>query len=185
MHHLLRTLALLFFSFVSPTVYAQQAAIPDQIVLDLINKEAFLTIRYSPDVRDHWQTPKESHQLRSGDCEDYAIYKLFRSLQNGVAPSKLRMLYVRATLTGSTESVPHMVLGYYTDPDSTDPLILDNLIGTIRPLSQRRDLQSVFSFNSTNVWLPDSSLTNRDPRQLFPNWADVLYRTYQEGFPAF
>ncbi|MGB2131412.1 MAG: sulfate adenylyltransferase, partial [Marinobacterium sp.] len=46
----------------------------------------------------------------------------------------------------------HMVLTYYTDSQST-PLVLDNLIGDIRPASQRPDLLHVYTFNGDSLWL--------------------------------
>ena len=36
---------------------------------------------------------------------------------------------------------------------TADPLLLDNLIDTIVPAAQRRDLVPVYSFNSEGLWL--------------------------------
>lgn len=41
-----------------------------------------------------------------------------------------------------------MVVAYYPAPDA-EPLILDNLLTTILPASERPDLIPVFSFNAT------------------------------------
>ena len=44
-----------------------------------------------------------------------------------------------------------MVLAYYPQPN-TEPLILDNLVTSVRPASRRPDLTPVFSFNSEGLW---------------------------------
>jgi hypothetical protein len=66
-----------------------------------------------------------------------------------VAVEKLRLIYVRARLggAGSTQSIAHMVLGYYETP-AAEPLVLDSLLDNIMPASQRKDLTPVFSFNA-------------------------------------
>src|SRR5690606_26911116 len=93
---------------------------------------------------DYWATPLETLAKRAGDCEDFVIAKYFSLINIGVAPEKLRLIYVRARVggMGSSQSIAHMVLGYYATPHA-DPLVLDNLVGTIAPASQRRDLSPV------------------------------------------
>ena len=44
---------------------------------------------------DYWATPLQSLSKGSGDCEDYVIGKYFSLLYLGVAPEKLRFVYVR------------------------------------------------------------------------------------------
>src|SRR5690625_821979 len=85
------------------------------------------------------------------------IAKILSLTRAGVAPHKLRFIYVRARLGGlrSTDSVAHMVLGYYATPDS-EPLILDNLSGSISPASRRSDLTPVFSFNAQGIYVSGS-----------------------------
>ncbi len=45
-----------------------------------------------------------------------------------------------------------MVLTYYSFPGA-EPLVLDNLIETIEPSSQRADLLPVYSLNGAGLWL--------------------------------
>lgn len=46
--------------------------------------------RYSGDRRgDHWQTPQETAQKRSGDCEDKAVWLYARLKQNGIENVRL------------------------------------------------------------------------------------------------
>ena len=92
------------------------------------------------------------------------------------------MIYVRAQIGGasSTTSVAHMVLGYYAQPNG-EPLILDNLIGSVRPAANRTDLQPVFSFNSEGLWTPGATASTSDPTTRLSRWRDVLDRMRQEG----
>ncbi|MEH8155209.1 hypothetical protein ACK3Z8_10170, partial [Aeromonas caviae] len=46
----------------------------------------------------------------------------------------------------------HMVVAYYETPAAV-PLILDNLVGSIRPATQRADLLPIYSFNGSHLWL--------------------------------
>jgi predicted transglutaminase-like cysteine proteinase len=96
---------------------------------------------------DYWATPTEMLASFGGDCEDYSIGKYLSLKEIGIPIEKLRITYVRALKLGES----HMVLAYYPTPDA-DPLILDNLMGDIRPASQRTDLEPVYSFNDDDLW---------------------------------
>jgi predicted transglutaminase-like cysteine proteinase len=131
---------------------------------------------------DYWATPLETLGRSAGDCEDFAIAKYFTLLQVGVQQDKLRLIYVRAK-TGTSESTQaHMVLAYYATPDA-EPLVMDNLIGDVRPASRRPDLVPVFSFNSAGVFVgiagngAVAAGTGRLSR-----WEDLLRRAKAEGF---
>ena len=131
---------------------------------------------------DYWATPIETLGRSAGDCEDFAIAKYFSLLQVGVQPDKLRLIYVRAK-TGTTDATQaHMVLAYYATPDA-EPLIMDNLIGEIRPASRRPDLVPVFSFNSTGVFagVAGGGVAAGGPGRL-SRWEDLLRRAKAEGF---
>jgi len=131
---------------------------------------------------DYWATPIETLGRSAGDCEDFAIAKYFSLLQVGVQPEKLRLIYVRAK-TGTTDATQaHMVLAYYATPDA-EPLIMDNLIGEIRPASRRPDLVPVFSFNSAGVFAGvagGGSAAGGVGR--LSRWEDLLRRAKAEGF---
>jgi predicted transglutaminase-like cysteine proteinase len=99
-------------------------------------------------VEDYWATPVEMIGSFGGDCEDYSIGKYLSLKEIGIPVSKLRITYVRALKLGES----HMVLAYYPTPDA-DPMILDNLIGDIRPASQRTDLEPVYGFNDDDLWV--------------------------------
>lgn len=127
---------------------------------------------------DYWATPLEFMGTGAGDCEDYSISKYMTLQMLGVSPDKLRMIYVRAKL--GNEVVAHMVLGYYDTP-TAEPMILDNLIGNIRPAATRTDLAPVFSFNGGGLWVAGATASSGDPTARLSRWRDVLDRMKQEG----
>jgi predicted transglutaminase-like cysteine proteinase len=97
---------------------------------------------------DYWATPFEFIASRGGDCEDFAIAKFFTLLKLGIEESRLALTYVKAVRLNRA----HMVLTYYPTPGA-EPLVLDNLIDTIKPSSQRTDLIPVYSLNGAGLWL--------------------------------
>jgi predicted transglutaminase-like cysteine proteinase len=100
----------------------------------------------------------------------------------GVPVSKLRLVYVRATVGGpGGEVLAHMVLAYYAAPGA-EPLILDNLIGEIRPASRRTDLEPVFSFNGEGLWQGVGAQSAGDPVARLSRWREVLAKARAEGF---
>lgn len=140
-------------------------------------------IRFQDDVvvwrlPDYWASPLEFLGQGSGDCEDYAIAKFHSLIELGVERTKLRMIYVRATLGGA--QVAHMVLGYYASPGA-EPLVLDNLISDIRPASRRPDLAPVFSFNSEGVFMGGASQPS-SPVDRLSLWAGLKSKMKAEGY---
>jgi len=158
-------------------------ALPD---LDKLNKvNAFFNRRmlYETDLaiwqqEDYWATPLEIMGRAAGDCEDFAIAKYITLQLLGVSNQNLRLIYVRAKVGAS--SVAHMVLGYYPQP-SEEPLILDNLITSVRIASQRSDLSPVFSFNNEGLWAGGAATSSADPTARLSRWRDVLERMRQDG----
>lgn len=127
-------------------------------------------------VEDYWASPLETLGRAQADCEDYVIGKYFSLIRLGVPADKLRLIYVRANVAGS--SIAHMVLGYYASPNA-EPLLLDNLIGIIRPASQRPDLTPVFSFNSKGVYVSGRAPSSVDR---ISRWRGLLDKMRSEGF---
>ena len=131
---------------------------------------------------DYWATPMESLGKGAGDCEDFVIAKYFSLLEAGVAADKLRLIYVRVKSEGAGQQA-HMVLGYYAQPEA-EPLVLDNLIGDVRPAARRPDLLPVFSFNKDGVF---TGVSARDATPAagvgrLSRWEDLLKRAKAEGF---
>jgi predicted transglutaminase-like cysteine proteinase len=144
-------------------------------------------IVFTPDTEawgqmDYWASPLETLGKGRGDCEDYVIAKYFSLLAAGVPVAKLRLVYVRAIIGGPGGAVQaHMVLAYYAAPGA-EPLILDNLIGEIRPASRRPDLEPVFSFNSDGLWQGTGAQSAGDPVARLSRWREVLAKARAEGF---
>ncbi|WP_432474288.1 transglutaminase-like cysteine peptidase [Amphritea sp. HPY] len=130
---------------------------------------------------DYWATPLETMAYARGDCEDLTIAKYASLRLLGIAPEKLKLTYVNANrgLPDNPVNQPHMVLTYYPD-DNSSPLVLDNLVEDIRPVSERSDLQPVFSFNDQGFWVAGVNRTS-EPASRLPRWGDVLSRMQSEG----
>jgi predicted transglutaminase-like cysteine proteinase len=129
---------------------------------------------------DHWASPLETLQAGHGDCEDYAIAKYFSLVAIGTPVARLRLVYVRAQVAGN-DAQAHMVLAYYPQPNA-EPLILDNLVTSVRPASRRPDLTPVFSFNSEGLWEGVGAQSAGDPQARLSRWRLVLAKARAEGF---
>jgi predicted transglutaminase-like cysteine proteinase len=131
---------------------------------------------------DYWASPLETLAKGRGDCEDYVIAKYFSLMAAGIPSSRLRLVYVRAVIGGPGGVVQaHMVLAYYAQAGA-EPLILDNLIGEIRPASRRSDLEPVFSFNGEGLWQGVGAQSAGDPVARLSRWREVLAKARAEGF---
>jgi len=128
--------------------------------------------------KDYWATPLETMGKAFGDCEDFSIAKYYSLLNSGVPIKQLRLVYVKAQTTTGEQA--HMVLAYYPSPNA-EPLILDNLVTSVRPASRRQDLSPVFSFNGEGVFSGTSSESKGGTEKL-SRWQDVMKRTKNEGF---
>ncbi len=128
-------------------------------------------------VDDYWATPIEFLGIGAGDCEDYAIAKYFTLKAMGFADEKLNITYVKAVKLNRT----HMVLTYVNKPGD-EPLVLDNLIDTIKPASGRQDLLPIFSFNGTNLWMAQQRGQGKvtDSSRLRP-WRELLKRMQENN----
>jgi predicted transglutaminase-like cysteine proteinase len=158
-------------------------SLPETKQLAAVNRFFNQQLRFVDDninwrQNDYWATPIESLVKGAGDCEDYAIGKYFTLRRLGVPSEKLRITYVKAL----TYNQAHMVLTYYSSPSAV-PLVLDNLIGEIRPASQRKDLLPVYAFNAEGLYLPGAPAGKRasDSKKL-SRWQDLLKKMREEGF---
>jgi predicted transglutaminase-like cysteine proteinase len=159
-------------------------ALPDQDKLNKVNTFFNRRVLYKTDQEvyaqeDYWATPLEFMGHGAGDCEDFAIAKYMTLLMVGVKNENLRLAYVRLK-TGNTAPIAHMVLGYYAQP-TEEPVILDNMVSSIRPASMRPDLSPVFSFNNEGLWAGAATTSSADPTVRLSRWRDVLERMRQDG----
>jgi len=142
-------------------------------VNDFFNKMEFVDDITHWGQKDYWATPVEFLGTQGGDCEDFAIAKYFTLKAMGVEEEKLNLTYVKAL----NYNVHHMVLTYYVMPEA-EPLVLDNLVGEIKPASQRTDLIPIYSFNGTGLWLAKQrgrgNLAGSSTR--LQRWQDLIER---------
>lgn len=160
------------------------AAMDDPARLQAVNRFFNERIAFAPDAvvwgqEDYWASPLETLAQGRGDCEDYAIAKYASLLAAGVAPQRLRLVYVRAQIGAQAQA--HMVLAYQA-ADAETPLILDNLRADVLPAHQRPDLTPVFSFSTEGLWQGPASTPAGDPLVRLSRWRAVWARTRAEGF---
>lgn len=141
--------------------------------LSLVNN-FFNIYQFIPDnvhwhQEDYWATPLEFLVSGGGDCEDFVIIKYFTLIALQVPEQKLLFTYVKALNLNQA----HMVLTYYEAPNSI-PLVLDNLIGEIKPASERNDLVPVYSFNGIGVWLPSGKSLGKSTNM--NSWSEMVRR---------
>ncbi|MEW6705696.1 MAG: transglutaminase-like cysteine peptidase [Pseudomonadota bacterium] len=166
---------------------AEAAGLDERARLALVNEFFNRRVLYRDDREawgqvDHWASPLEMLNKGEGDCEDYAIAKYFSLVASGVPAARLRLVYVRAQIGGAGGPVQaHMVLAYYAQP-AAEPLILDSLVGEVRPASRRPDLAPVFSFNSEGLWQGVAGASAGDPVARLSRWREVLEKAKAEGF---
>lgn len=158
--------------------------LPDQDKLNKVNTFFNRRVLYQTDSQvwqqeDYWATPLEFMGRGAGDCEDFSIAKYITLQMMGINNEHLRLSYVRYKV-GATPPIAHMVLGYYPEPTS-EPLILDNMISSVRLASMRTDLTPVFSFNSDGLWVGGATTSSADPTARLSRWRDVLDRMRQDG----
>lgn len=112
---------------------------------DCFNKVTYLDDMTHWGVEDYWATPLEFISTGGGDCEDYAIAKYITLKDMGVPESKLYLTYCKY------DDLGHMFLSYMPTPYSV-PLVLDNINTNLLPLTQRTDLEVVYSINKNGIW---------------------------------
>lgn len=161
--------------------------LPETDQLTRVNHFFNRSIQFDDDIvvwqqQDYWASPLETLGRQAGDCEDFAIAKYVTLRLLGIPKERLRLIYVRARIGGADSPVSqaHMVLGYFATP-TDEPLVLDNLIGDIRPAARRPDLFPVFSFNSEGLWVGGAAESSADPTARLSRWRDVLARMRSEG----
>ena len=158
--------------------------LPDNDKINKVNTFFNRRVLYKTDMEvykqeDYWATPLEFMGNGAGDCEDFAIAKYITLQMLGIGNEHLRLVYVRYKV-GDTPPIAHMVLGYYAQP-TEEPLILDNMISSVRPASMRSDLTPVFTFNSEGLWVGGATASAADPTARLSQWRNVLARMRDEG----
>ena len=99
---------------------------------------------------EHWSTPFEMLIHNAGSHADHAIGKYVTLEALGISIDHLQITHVHSTAVPDTE---YMVLIYCSEPNAI-PLVLDTVIGEIKPANERNDLFPQDSFNDSGLWLP-------------------------------
>jgi predicted transglutaminase-like cysteine proteinase len=153
--------------------------------LQAVNRYFNRHVRFSNDITlwkqsDYWATPIETLVKGAGDCEDFSLVKYFTLRQLGVPEEKLRISYAKVLKTGQA----HMVMTYYATP-AAEPLVLDNLIDSILPASERQDLSLLYAFDAKGLYFVKAEGLKRvgDTEHL-PYWQALLKKMRREGFTA-
>lgn len=145
------------------------------VVNDFFNQH----INYAQDLKawgkeDYWATPLETLTKGAGDCEDFAIAKYYALASLGVPVNDMKITYVKS----SNFKEAHMVLTV-SQGGNGDPLVLDNLVNNVAPLSNRTDLMPVYAFNGQGLFMPNSE-TVVDGTQRLSKWQAVISRVDAE-----
>lgn len=93
---------------------------------------------------EYWASPLE-FLSRSGDCEDFAIFKYALLRHLGMPAEALRVVLVKR----SQDELGHAVLAAYLDGEV---YILDNASQRVLEQSEVADYTAVFSFNEEQRW---------------------------------
>lgn len=93
---------------------------------------------------DYWATPAEFIRS-SGDCEDYAITKMFSLIQLGVNPANMRLVIIKDQI----RNLDHAVLAVYLEDEV---YILDNVSPMVLSHSKYGHYRPVLSVNLFYRW---------------------------------
>lgn len=121
-----------------------------QRINDYANNKRYVLDLENYRLEDYWAVARE-FLYNGGDCEDYAITKLFSLRWLGVKTDRLRIVVLQDT----NLRIPHAVLAVY---DNTDIHILDN---QTRQVVSHRDIVHyvpVYSINETQWWIHTPAL---------------------------
>ncbi len=128
---------------------------------NFINQAQFIDSPYYQDGFDFRLSPMAFLILGAGDSEEFSIAKYFTLREMGIHSNKLRLTYTEIQANNAS----HMVLAYY-GADDAEPLVLDYLDKTVRPMSQRQDIRPIYSFDADHIWLIQSNAKIQLDRQL-------------------
>lgn len=128
-------------------------------------------------IQDYWATPLEFADKGRGDCEDFAIAARALLYSAGFPKNKLAMAYARLDSDGLV--IPHMVL---LVRDGEESWVVDNTRLDATKLSERHDLEIVFTYDEESVFLRVDQKNVGSSRQRIPHWNDLLLRSAQIGF---
>lgn len=125
--------------------------LPAEETIRRVNAEVNSRIRYVSDrdafgKRDHWAGPAETLRRASGDCEDFAILKMWILHQLGFELDDMHIVVVRNRRLSSD----HAILSVHANGKD---LILDSLVRRVRLANRVKGYEPVYSTNAGGFWL--------------------------------
>jgi hypothetical protein len=109
-------------------------------VVDAFNLAINKRIKYTPDLKNEWQTARRTAELRTGDCEDFAIIKY----------ASLRNLLPCAVIVGHVMESPHAWCAAFVEGRW---LALDCMFDFLTPVSDYSNWAPSHSCDNTGVTL--------------------------------
>jgi predicted transglutaminase-like cysteine proteinase len=120
---------------------------------DTMNQRPYIADTINWRQPDYWETPLEFTR-KGGDCEDYAIAKYMALKELGVPIDDIRIV----VLQDLNLRIAHAILVVYV---AGEPVLLDNQVAGITPVSAVHHYEPVYSINEHGWWLHRSG-TPRD-----------------------
>jgi predicted transglutaminase-like cysteine proteinase len=114
--------------------------------LSLVNNSVNNLIRYRADRADIWATPSETVAAGAGDCEDFAIAKMWMLRAMGYTPEQLQLVVLRNKKSGAF----HAVLVVHTGDAN---YVLDNLSNHVKPDAMIKNYLPIQSFAGNRVFI--------------------------------
>lgn len=139
-------------------------------IAEYVNRHVNAKLRFVNDHEDYWQTPKETIQLKKGDCEDYAILKMYYLSKLGFTKEQLRLVYCNL-MTGRIKEA-HIVLEVDI---KGKPYYLDNTVTEMYPVKKRTDIEPIFQLNESMLWVKGNKVKDC-PKERISKWRDMLER---------
>lgn len=124
---------------------------PPLMQLAMVNRAVNGAIRYKSDmgnwgVEDKWATPSEVALAGAGDCEDFAIAKMWMLRSLGFSEDQLQLVVLRDTRRG----LHHAVLSVHIEGERH---ILDNLRWRVVADTALTDYMPLMSFMGSNTYI--------------------------------
>lgn len=111
----------------------------------LVNAYPYIEDIVNWGIEDYWETPYE-FQLKSGDCEDYAISKYMSLRALGISGDKMRIEIVQDLNLGG---VIHAILIVFADDKV---YVLDNQIKQVMLAVDIYHYKPIYSINESHWW---------------------------------
>lgn len=123
----------------------------DRDAIDTVNKAVNTELKYRRDldgygIPDYWATVEETLARGSGDCEEFAVLKMWMLLAAGFDRSQIRLQLVKLLKTAEDHAILVVDIG-------AGRLVLDNLSASVLDDSQVSEYLPLLSFVGGDAYL--------------------------------